>query len=179
MEEEKPKKKRINSKSKGNGNELKLSKILAEHLAPLKFVRTQSSGAFTGGKNFAVRKHLFSEEVLKMFVGDIAPTNEADCEVNFRFVIEAKAYKAADSFDSLFTGKNKIYGWLDEVSVDCVKINKPGIVIFKFNNTPYYCAVRHDIVLPISYMTLPSGDKVCYLMELLKYKNFWFTSKEK
>ena len=168
------KKKRVASKAKGNANELKLSKLLAEHLAPLKFVRTQQSGAITGGKNFGFRGHMFSKQTLEHYVGDVVPSNEEEAGVKFRFVIETKAYKTPDSFESLFTGKHSVYGWLDEVDVDKVKVDKEGIVIMKWNNTPYYASVRPHIELPCKHMTLPSGDKVCHLSELLKHTNFWF-----
>lgn len=167
------KKKRVASKAKGNSNELKLSKLLAEHLAPLKFVRTQQSGAITGGKNFGFRGHLFSKEMLEHYVGDVVASNEEEVGVKFRFVIETKAYKTPDSFESLFTGKHSFYGWLDEVDVDKVKVSKEGIVIAKWNNVPYYVAVRSHIELPCSHMILPTGDKVCHLSELLKHKEFW------
>jgi len=167
------KKKRINSKAKGSGNELKLSKLLAEHLAPLKFVRTQQSGAITGGKNFGFRGHMFSKQTLEHYVGDVVPSNEEEAGVKFRFVIETKAYKTPDSFESLFTGKHSVYGWLDEVDVDKVKVDKAGIVIMKWNNTKYFCAVRSVIELPCKHMILPSGDKMCLLLDLLEHKDFW------
>lgn len=44
--------KRINSKSKGSGNERAICKILSEKLAPFKFIRAQQSGAIVGRKKF-------------------------------------------------------------------------------------------------------------------------------
>lgn len=167
--------KRINSKRKGNSNELKIAKLLSVALSPLCFMRTPNSGATLGGKNFAARSRLFSNTAMQTFVGDITPTNEEAVGLRFDFVIECKHYKAPDSFDSIFTGKHSIYGWLNEVSTDCVKIGKKGIVIFKWNGTPYYCAVRPEVELPVKYMALPTGDKVCYLMDLLEYKEFWYS----
>lgn len=172
------KKKRVNSKSKGSANELKLSKVLAEHLAPLKFVRTQQSGAITGGKNFGFRGHMFSKEMLGHYVGDVVASNEEEVGIQFKFVIETKAYKTPDSFESLFVEKHSVYGWLNEVDTDKVKVDKEGIVIMKWNNTPYYAAVRSHIDLPCKHMTLPTGDKVCHLLELLKHKDFWIMYKD-
>jgi len=169
-------KKRVMSKAKGNNNERKIAKILADALAPLQFVRTPGSGAFLGGKNFANRNQLFSQTMAQVFVGDIVCSNEEEVNLKFDWVIEAKHYKTPDSFDSLFTGKHHVYGWLNEVMTDCVKVNKKGIVIFKWNNTPLYCAVRPEIELPIEHLVLPSGDKVCYLNALLEHRDFWYTS---
>lgn len=170
------KKKRVNSKAKGATNERKVAKLLAAKLAPLEFIKTTGSGAFFGGKNFAVRGGKFSKAAMQTFVGDITPTNEDDVDIVFNFVVECKHYKTPDSFDSLFTGKHSIYGWLKEVLTDCVKLNKQGIVIFKWNNTPYYAAVDSTISLPCKHMVLPSGEKVCYLNDLLEYRDFWCTT---
>lgn len=164
---------RINSKNKGNTNERKIAKLLSEALDPFKFIRVASSGAFLGGKNFAVRENLFSDDAAQNYIGDIVCTNEKVVNKKFRFVIEAKHYKTPDSFESLFTGKHKVYGWLDEVSIDCVKVNKDGIVIFKWNNTSYFCAVRPHIELPCKFMTLQTGDKICLLNDLLTVPEFW------
>jgi hypothetical protein len=171
------KKKRVNSKAKGQGNERKVAKLLSDSLAPLTFMRTPGSGAFVGGKNFAVRGGMFSNTAMQTFVGDITPTNEEDNGLQFNFVVECKHYKTPDSFDSLFTGKHSIYGWLTEVSTDCVKIGKKGIVICKWNGTPFFCAVRPEIELPCPFLTLPSGDKICYLNDLLVFKDFWCSKK--
>jgi hypothetical protein len=168
------KKKRVNSKAKGATNERRIAKLLANALAPLQFVKTPGSGAFVGGKNFATRGGLFSKTAMQTFVGDIVCTNEEDVGETFDFVVECKHYKTPDSFDSIFTGKHSIYGWLEEVAIDCVKLDKQGIVIFKWNNTPYYAAVSSNINLPISkFLTLPSGDKICLLSDLLPFRDFW------
>lgn len=173
------KKKRVNSKNKGSSNERKIASILSTHLAPLQFIRTPGSGAFVGGKNFIIRGNLFAKNAMQVFVGDIFPSNEEEVDMSFNFVIEAKHYKTPDSFDSLFTGKHNVYQWLNEVSTDCVKIGKEGIVIFKWNNTPYYCAVRNHIELPCEHLILPTGDKICYFTSLIKFKDFWCTPNQK
>jgi hypothetical protein len=167
-------KKRVNSKNKGNSNERAICKLLAEALAPFKFIRSQSSGAVIGGKNYEANAHLYSQEAMHFFVSDIVCSNETDVAKKFRFVIEAKAYKEAERLELLLNGKSKIYGWLEEVKIDSEKVNKEGIVIFKFNNTPYYVAVNPEIQLPpVQILILPTGDKVCHLKDLLQYKEFW------
>jgi hypothetical protein len=168
------KKKRVNSKRKGAGNEGTLCKILAKELAPFKFIRSQASGAMVGGKNFAAKSHLYSQEALHFFVSDIVCSNESEVSKKFRFVIEAKAYKESDKLEQLLNGKSKIYSWIEQVKNDAVKVNKDWIVIYKFNATPFYCAVSPLIELPVdTILTLPSGDKICYLNDLLKFPTFW------
>ena len=173
-EEQKPKKKRVNSKGKGNGFENKVSKILAEALAPMKFARTPGSGARLGGQNFAAFGSMFSQVAMNMFVGDVVSINEQDCEKNFRFTVECKAYKDADKLENLLHGNSNIYGWVEEVLTDCVKVGKDGIVIFKWNNTPIYTAVTKDIQLPdsVKRIVLTNGIQVSILKSFFNIKIF-------
>lgn len=178
-EEIKKSRKRVNSKGKGNSFENKVSKILAEALAPMKFARTPGSGARLGGQNFAAFGAMFSQVAMNMFVGDVVSINEQDCEKNFRFTVECKAYKDPDKLENLLHGNSNIYGWMEEVLVDCEKVNKEGIVIFKWNNTPIYTAVTKDVVLPedVKRIILTNGIQVSHLEELLAHKDFWLKTK--
>ena len=178
-EEIKKPRKRVNSKGKGNSFENKVSKILAEALAPMKFARTPGSGARLGGQNFAAFGAMFSQVAMNMFVGDVVSINEQDCEKNFRFTVECKAYKDPDKLENLLHGNSNIYGWMEEVLVDCVKVNKEGIVIFKWNNTPIYTAVTKDVILPegVKRIILTNGIQVSHLEELLAHKDFWLKTK--
>ncbi len=169
-------KKRVNSKVKGATFESKVTKILNEAFSPMKFAKTPGSGARVGGKNFGSFGKFFSEEALSLFVGDVVPINEANCDFNFRFVVECKSYKEADKIEPLLSGASHIYAWMEEVLIDCVKNGKDGIVCFKWNNTPIYCAVK-DIDYPegVPFITLINGIKVCHMAELIKHKNFWIS----
>lgn len=174
MAEELKKKKRVNSKAKGSGNELKVSKILSEHLAPLKFKRSQQSGAIVGGQN-SFRSEDYSKLTLALFTGDVVPANESvDGNPRFKFVVECKAYKEVERIEALF-GTSNIYKWVEEAETDAKKVDKRGIAIFKWNNTPLYCAVMHDIILPegVPVITLLDGVKLCHLDDLIKHKDFW------
>ena len=174
-EEAVPKKKRVNSKRKGAGNEGTLCKILAKELAPFKFIRSQASGAMVGGKNFATKSHLYSQEALHFFVSDLVCSNEAEVGKKFRFVVEAKAYKESDKLEQLLNGKSKIYSWLEQVKGDALKVGKEGIVIFKFNATPYYVAIPKGVNTPEiePSILLPTRDRLVYLTEMLKCKELW------
>jgi hypothetical protein len=112
---------------------------------------------------------------LALFTGDVVPANECvNGNPRFKWVIECKAYKEAERMEALF-GNSRIYPWLEEVKIDAAKIDKRGIVIFKFNNTPLYCVVESDIELPVGvpFITILHGVKVCYLAELIKFPEFW------
>jgi len=169
-------KKRVNGKAKGGSNELKVSKLLTEALTPLKFKRSQQSGAIVGGMNSKTAGD-YSKLTLALFTGDVVPTNECvDGNPRFKFVVECKAYKDAERMEALF-GTSKIYEWIKEAAIDAAKVDKRGILICKWNNTSQYSVVEPDIILPdgISYLTLINGIKVCLLEELLKYPDFWMS----
>jgi hypothetical protein len=169
-------KKRVNSKNKGANNERALCKLLAKELAPFKFIRSQASGAIIGGKNFETNAHLYSQEAMHFFVSDIVCSNEQEINQKFRFCIEAKHYKEADKLELLLNGKSNIYKWIEQATTDGNKVNKPSLVIFKYNNTPFYVAAPQNIELPVDrILILPTGHQLCYLEDLLKEKDFWIS----
>lgn len=89
-------------------------------------------------------------------------------------MIEAKFYKEQEKLEELLNGKSKFYGWMEEVKTDSQKINKEGIVIFKYNRTPYYVGIFAETSIPnIKYMQLPNGYKICYLEDLLACVDWW------
>jgi hypothetical protein len=173
--EQKPKKKRINSKSKGNGFENTVAKKLTAALDPLKFIRTPGSGARVGGKNFAAFGEMFGADALKLYVGDVVPTNERDTGLKFKYSIETKFYKTPDNFTALVSGKANVYGWFKESIVDCVKINKQPCLIFKWNNTPIFVAVLHQSSSIPPRFTLKTDVEmdVYELEDILYSKEFW------
>lgn len=168
------KSKKVNGKKKGSSFEGKISKILSEKLQPLNFKRSEGSGARVGGQNSILASN-YSKLMLALFTGDVVPTNECvEGNPKFKFCIECKAYKDAERMEALFETSN-IYNWLEEVKIDAEKIDKLGIVIFKFNNTPIYCAVKSDIQLPISvkFITLINGERICHFDDLIQHYSFW------
>lgn len=139
-------KRRINSKAKGAGFEGHISKVLGESLAPMKFRRSQSSGAILGGVN-AKFLEAYSNDVRALFVGDVVPTNEADVVAaegwRLRFTVECKFYKDVDNLNHLFDN-TKIIGWFKQATDDAAKVDKEPLLIFKFNRTETFCAVDAD-----------------------------------
>lgn len=154
-EEVKPKKKRVNSKAKGSGFEGHIGKVLAEHLQPLKFRRSQSSGAILGGENARFLEQ-FSEDAKALFIGDVVPTNEADVARDegwkFKFTLECKFYRDCDNLEHIFHN-TKIKGWMEQAITDSQKIDKKPLLIFKFNRTETYCAIP-----------LKPFDDLCYVL---------------
>ena len=131
-----PVKKRVNGKKKGSSFESHISKILAEVLKPLKFRRSQSSGAILGGKNSRFMEN-YSEDAKSLFVGDVVPTNESDVIKlegwKFKYTIECKFYQSVDTLDHLLSN-TRIKNWFLQAKTDAEKISKDPILIFKFKN---------------------------------------------
>jgi hypothetical protein len=148
-----PKKKRINSKKKGSGFEGHIGKVLGENLTPMKFRRSQSSGAILGGSNERFMQH-YSDDAKALFIGDVVPTNEADVIRDLgwklKFTLECKFYKTADNIEHLLSN-TKIRRWFEQACTDAIKINKEPMLIFKFNHTEIFAAVNADTI-----KTLPS-----------------------
>lgn len=178
MVDEMPKvKKRVRSKQKGNGFENVLAKKLTAALPPLKFVRTQGSGARVGGKNFETMGQMFGEDALKLFVGDVVPANEKSTGVEFLFSIEAKFYKTPDSFAALAAGTANLFGWMQEAITDAAKINRIPMLIFKWNNTAIYAACLSEDKIPghkVRIVNTKSSIDIFLLDDLLKTPQVWF-----
>jgi len=161
-------------KSKGNGFESTIAKLLTKHLSPLNFIRTQGSGARVGGKNFATIGQLFGEDALKLFVGDVVPTNERDTSLIFRHCIECKSYKTADSLPLLIGGSSNVYKWMQEAADDAIKVNKNPLLIFKWNHSPVLIATYS---LPTKIVTLDHNGRhieIGLLDETFAHLDFWY-----
>ena len=167
-------------KAKGNGFENVVAKKLSTALDPLKFIRTQGSGARVGGKNFETIGQMFGEEALKLFVGDVVPVNEKQAlqpGKHFRFSIECKSYKTPDGFTSLVAGTANIFKWMQEAADDAVKIDRTPLLIMKWNNTPIFCVAyqkdTHGIGASLNICKDGTMLDIFYLDDLLNNKEFW------
>jgi len=144
LQEVKPKKKKINSRKKGNNFEGHIGHTLAAALPPLQFRRSQQSGAILGGVNAKFLEN-FSTDAKVLFVGDVVPTNEADVFRDhgwkFRFTLECKFYKTPENIEHLIEAK-RIRDWFSKAVTDAGKVGKEPLLIFKFNHTATFCAAR-------------------------------------
>lgn len=180
-QEQKKKKKRVNSKSKGSSFENVLAKKLTAALTPLKFIRTQGSGARVGGKNFETMGQMFGEDALKLFVGDVVPSNEVAVGKAFNFSIECKFYKTPDGFTTLVAGTSNVFRWMQEAITDAVKIGRVPMLIFKWNNTQIFVGcLSQDNVAPDPKLVIKQDGvsiDIFYLDDLLKTPELWFTDR--
>lgn len=167
-------------KAKGNSFESTVAKKLSEALSPLKFIRTQSSGARVGGKNYETLGQMFGADALKLFVGDVVPVNEKEAGVEFRHSIECKFYKTQDPFTSLISGTANIFAWMQEAIDDAVKIDREPTLIFKWNNTRIFVGLTHRFEhlapQPNATITNKAGMTIYiwYFEDLLKLPEFWY-----
>lgn len=162
MSEDTKPKKRTNSKAKGSGFENSIVKVLGTALAPMKFKRTQSSGAILGGKNVKDTAN-FSNELRILFTGDLAPTNELDVQRaegwTFRFTVECKFYKDADRIDHLL-GKTQIRRWFQQAQTDADKVERLPLLIFKFNFVDPMIATTAPLPLTcVNQLTMTFGKQ--------------------
>lgn len=165
-------------KQKGNNYEGQIAKKLSKALAPLTFMRSPGSGARLGGKNFATFSHMFGEDATKLFVGDVVPTNEKDCELQFKFSIECKSYKTPDNFPGLVSGNANFFKWFEESVVDAEKIQKLPMLIFKWNHTASFVGVLHEPKSSVKpNFTITRNERsidVFELESLLTVPSFWY-----
>jgi hypothetical protein len=186
-------KKRVNGKRKGNNFEGSICKTLGETLSPLKFRRSQSSGAILGGKNERFMQH-YSDAARSLFVGDVVPTNESDVERDLgwklKFTLECKFYKIPDNIEHLLY-QTRIRGWFEQALTDSVKISKEPLLIFKFNHTEIFCAVNFETIdrLPTGITKImnltfldsnptPRSMAIFHLKEALVDVEWWKTYKQ-
>lgn len=169
---------KINSKSKGSSFEAKIAKALSTAL-PINFIKSPGSGARVGGQNFATIGKMMGEEVMKLFNADVVPINEEKVGYKFLFSIECKSYKTPDSFTTLVAGTANVFKWFQESVVDSAKIDRHPILIFKWNFTPIFVALRHGAEAPIApklhLSNTSSGLDIYDFNELLKFPDFWVT----
>jgi hypothetical protein len=178
MAEEKTKRKMRpgGGKAKGGAFEARIAKALSAAL-PLNFIKSPGSGARIGGKNFATIGKLMGEEAMKLFNADVVPVNESATGIHFRFSVECKCYATPDNFVSLVSGTANVFKWFGESVVDSAKIERLPILIFKWNATKVFVAVRHDTftgVEPKLHLSNSTSDLDIYEFdELLKLPDLW------
>jgi hypothetical protein len=171
-------------KAKGSGFEGQVAKKLSAALDPLKFIRTQGSGARVGGKNFDTIGKMFGADALKLFVGDVVPTNERDNGLTFLWSVETKFYKTQDNFTSLASGSANVYKWFKESEEDAAKIDKKPLLVFKWNHTAIFAACAKEDVGQLECeecFSISRNGQTLVVFEfedLLKHPTFWYTKNE-
>ena len=115
---------RINSKQKGNRNELECVKIFESYFGK-GFARTPQSGGWSGGQNRMSREDMSIEQKLTLVSDIMTPPD-------FAFVLEHKAYEKMEFWD-LFNDSSKLNEWVNQVSEDAFFVDREPMLIMKFN----------------------------------------------
>jgi len=159
------------SKTKGKSGEREVCKIFAEVFGG-SWMRTPTSGAFTGGKNLFRAKTL-SESQLLNNTNDIVPPDEyKNCS------LEVKSYSDFE-FHHLYRedGNKTLNKWIDQVFESGIDMEKSfPMICMKFNRIGWFCCVWGNKLDEIDYNKLNHtkfvyDDNVYYVFELNAFIN--------
>jgi len=125
------------SKIKGSSGERELAKIFSG-LFGGSFIRSPSSGAYVGGKNF-VRKATLSEGQVRHAKGDLVPPDFMP-----KFVVESKNYDEFRFHQLLTPGSClQLDEWIKQ-TLDCIDPGDIWFVCFKVSRIGWYVAVPDE-----------------------------------
>jgi len=170
------KKKRKNSRTKGNTFERKVCGILNEHFNTTDFNRSPGSGAFAN-------THKLPDH-LKVYGDLLTP-------LNFKYIIECKKGYNKEGLGSLFNKRSDIYNFIKQASDDARKIQKKWIVIFQQDRKDTLAILPYDDIVStsagIEYHIVMFGDDkdgwniIMKLEDLLKLTtlDFWTNNLQK
>lgn len=123
----KEKKKRKNSRTKGNTFERKVCAILNEYFDTTEFIRSPGSGAFSTTHNLP--DHL-------KFSGDLITPK------TFKFTIECKKGYNKENIGSVFNTKSDLMSFIDQAEKDSQKIQKNFLLIFQQDRKDILCLFK-------------------------------------
>lgn len=118
------KKKRTNSRTKGNSFERKVCKILNEYFNTTEFIRSPGSGAFSTTHNLP--EHL-------KFSGDLITPKM------FKYTIECKKGYNKENIGSIFNPKSDLISFIQQAEKDASKIQKNFLIIFQQDRKDILC----------------------------------------
>jgi len=128
------KKKKINSRSKGNRFENKISKILNERFNTNEFCRTPGSGAFATTHTLP--------DYLKVY-GDIITPEK------FKYIIECKKGYNEEQVSDLFNIKSNICKMIDQAHRDSKKSSRDFLLIIGQDRREPI-AITNNLTLPVN-----------------------------
>jgi len=157
------KKKKINSRTKGNTFERQVAKILNDRFNTTEFSRTPGSGAFA-------TTHQLPDH-LKIYGDLITP-------INFKYCIECKKGYNKENLYSLYNYSSDFWKFIDQCQKDSDKCGRLPMVIFKQDRHPILAIVPSNIIYPNNYIEISKEERIyrIYPLEyLLKEQLYvWF-----
>jgi len=160
----KPKRTRINSRTKGNTFERKIAKLLNENFSTDEFSRSPGSGAFAS-------THKLPEH-LKIF-GDLITPKE------FKFCIECKKGYNKENLYSLYNYSSDLWEFINQCEKDSQSCDKLPLIIYQQDRQKPLAITRKgtfpDYIQHIDF-TNEEKEKYCmYLLDdLLNLEHYWF-----
>jgi hypothetical protein len=124
-------KKHINSKRKGNSNELYVANLLSERFGKT-FKRVPASGAH--GTNLANTD--LRQDAIEILSGDII------CPADFRFSIEVKSRVSFNFWDLLNKEDTEVDDWIRQAEREAVASKKEFLLIVRVNNRKPFVIVK-------------------------------------
>ena len=124
------KKKRINSRTKGNTFERQIAKLLNNRFNTTEFSRTPGSGAFATTHTLP--------DYLKIYGDLITP-------IKFKYCIECKKGYNKENLYSLYNYSSDTWKFIDQCQKDSDKCDKIPMVIFKQDRHPTLAIVPSNI----------------------------------
>jgi hypothetical protein len=146
------KKKKVNSRTKGNTFERKVCSLLNDRFKTTDFVRTPGSGAFA--TTHSLPDHL------KLWGDLITPKN-------FKFIIECKKGYNKENINSLFNKSSEVWNFIEKTERDSNASGKYFIIIFQQDRQPILTITR-KMILPTLSNTVKFGQLEEYEINLLE-----------
>ena len=161
------KKKKLNSRAKGNRFENKISKILNERFNTNEFCRTPGSGAFATTHKLP--------EYLKVYGDLITPES-------FKYIIECKKGYNEEQVSDLFNSKSNICKMIDQAHRDSKKSSREFLLIIgQDRREPIAITNARDLPVKGSYLKGVVNEvevSVYKLQDLLSIEDTYFLLQE-
>jgi hypothetical protein len=145
--------KRVNSRTKGNAFERKVSKILNDHFQTTEFCRSPGSGAFA-------TTHKLPEHL--QVGGDLLTPKD------FPYIIECKKgynFKIAD----LFNPNSEFLKIVDKLSKEATKYKKKPLLVFQQDRASILCLVAQVDLDNILYTNIKDGYTIgCFINKTVR-----------
>lgn len=152
----KTKKKRINSRTKGNTFERKVCEILNERFNTTDFCRSPGSGAFA-------TTHKLPEHM--QVRGDLITPKD------FAWTIECKKGYNKESVASIFNPNSEIRSFITQAESDAEKANKNFMIVFKQDNQNTIVIIKwiENIILNNDHVMFTINEKAYFMFRFEEF----------
>lgn len=154
------KKKRKNSRTKGNTFERKITKILNDRFGTEEFCRSPGSGAFA--TTHKLPRHL------KVYGDLLTPQH-------FKFVIECKKGYNKENLGSFFSKKSDLWSFIRQATRDSEHSSKNFLLVFEQDRKNTLCIYKKGTFNGVEGLTIEFDNYCCSLFEeVLRLQDSFF-----